>query len=266
VSSSPTPLYVAFDLETTGLVAGVDRIVELAAVLFTAEGAREEWSTLVDPGIPISPAARAVNGIRDAELEGKPSIRETLPEFLSFLSQGTPVAHNAGFDVAFVAADIDALGVQPPPGPVLDTRALARRAFPGRYSYSLENLARDLDLRSPDHAHRALADAHTCRRLLLACAEALPGADLVAQSGALDFAGHAPRRHVTAALLEKARAGGAVLEIDYRSGSGVTTTRRVKPLSFTRAGAGIAVVAWCELRKDNRTFLIDSITAVRQVP
>jgi DNA polymerase-3 subunit epsilon len=268
---SSSPLFAAFDIETTGLVAGVDRIVELAAVLFNAEGTLDTWSGLVDPGMPISPAAGNVNGITAHMVKGQPPISCVLPGFLVFLSKGTPVAHNAPFDVGFLCADIDAGSLCPPAGPVLDTRTLARRAFPGRFSYSLVNLAADLDLRGPEDAHRALADAHTCRRLFLACVAAIaPDGEITVQrlaeaSGPLGFAEHAPRQQRTAAILEKARAAGADVEIDYRSGLGATTSRRIRPLSFTRAGAGIAVVALCQLRKANRTFLLDSITAVRPV-
>ena len=55
---------VAFvDLETTGLIPGYDRIVEIGAVAFSvAAGVEAEFTELVDPGIPIPPAAARVSG------------------------------------------------------------------------------------------------------------------------------------------------------------------------------------------------------------
>jgi DNA polymerase III epsilon subunit family exonuclease len=264
--------FVAFDLETTGLVPGVDRIVELAGVLFEGDDVLESWSTLVDPGIPIPPDAASVNGITDDMLRGQPRIESVLPRFADFLRRGIPVAHNACFDVGFLAAALRDAGVEPPPGPVLDTRALARRAYPGRFSYSLENLARDLSLQPGSHAHRALADADTCRMLFVACMAALAGtAELAAPelariSGPLDFTGNAPPQVEVATLLERARVEGSEVEIEYRSGMGETTRRRIRPLSFTRTGTSIAIVAWCYLRKAERTFNLDSISSVRPAP
>ncbi len=276
---SSKTLFTAFDLETTGLVPGVDRIVELAAVLFQEDEVLEEWASLVDPGIPIPPDAGTVNGITDSMVRGQPGVDAVLPAFLGFLSRGVPVAHNAAFDVGFLCAAMEAAGIQPPPGPVLDTRALARRAFPGRFSFALMNLARDMNLRGCEDAHRALADAHraladahTCRRVLRAAAAALGAGreltveELVCLSGALDFTAHAPRQQKTATLLQRARVDGREVEIEYRSGQGDMTRRRIRPLSFTRVGSNIAVVAWCYLRKGNRTFILESITSIRPAP
>ncbi len=266
---SSKTLFVAFDIETTGLIAGVDRIAELAAVAFRGETVLEELARLVDPGISMPPAAGQVNGITDDMLRGAPPVREVLPDFLSFLSQGTPVAHNAQFDVAFLRADIESLGLSPPGGPVLDTRGLARRAFPGRFSYSLERLARDLGLETRG-AHRALADAQACRRLFQSCVEVLgkgeelPVEELARLSGRpLDFSSHAPRDAETARLLQLALAQGGAMDISYRSARGEVTARRIRPLSFTIIGGSPAVVAFCMLRGDERTFLLDSIETAR---
>ena len=97
---------VTVDLETTGLIPGHDRIVEIGAVAFSpAGGVEEEFSELVDPGIPIPRAASRVNGITDDMVNGRPTVAGVLPSFLAFLGDAVPVAHNAAFDVGFIAAD-----------------------------------------------------------------------------------------------------------------------------------------------------------------
>jgi DNA polymerase III epsilon subunit family exonuclease len=267
-----TPVIVAFDVETTGLVAGVDRVVELAAVAFQGDEILDAVSTLVNPGIPMPPAASRVNGITDEMLAPAPPAAAALPVFLQMLGRGTPVAHNAPFDVGFVGFEAEAAGLCRPEGPVLDTRGLAQRAFPGRFSYGLGNLVRDLGLETPA-AHRALADAHACRRLFQACREKLEAGaelsvrDLAELSGApLDFSRHAPRQPRTARLLKQALDGGGMVDISYRSGAGEITRRVIKPLSFTTVGRSVAVIAFCTLRKDNRTFLLDSIVEAAPAP
>ena len=264
-TSTQQPLMAAFDVETTGLIPGVDRIVELGAVLFQGEDVLETFDQLVDPGIPMPQDARKVNGICDGMLQGMPSVAAALPPFLALVSKGTPVAHNAVFDVGFLSVDIMAAGLEAPQGPVLDTRILARRAFPGRFSYSLSNLVRDLSIEVTG-AHRALADAHACRLFYLQCVRA-GGVEKLARSCGepLDFTVHAPRFARTAALLQRAIAAGAEVGITYRSARGEKTERTIRPLSFSCMGGSVGVVAFCSLRNEKRTFLLDSITVERTV-
>ena len=256
-------------METTGLIAGVDRVVELAAVVFSGDEVREAFSSLVNPGVAMPAVVTRVTGITNEMLAGAPSPAGPLADFVDLLRRGVPVAHNASFDVAFVAEEAVEAGLSLPPGPVLDTRGLARQAFPGRYSYGLGNLARDLELETAG-AHRALADAHACRSLFRACwqrlaREAPPTAGELAQwSGApLDFQDHAPRLPGIARLMKKAIGAGSGVHILYRSQDGETTERLVMPLSFTCVGGAPAVTAFCTLRNENRTFLLNSIREAR---
>jgi DNA polymerase III subunit epsilon len=261
--------FVAIDVETTGLVPGVDRIVELAGVAFRGDRTLGTFSQLVDPGIPMPSAAGCVNGITDDMLRGMPCAAVALPRFLSFLAGGIPVAHNAVFDVGFICAETGAARLAPPQGPVLDTRGLARRALPGRRSYSLGNLVRDLGF-SVDCAHRALADAEACRLLFVRCIDLLYAEgpvsvqELACTSGApLDFCQHAPRGARTAAALNAALRSGGSIEIVYRSARGELSERRIQPLSFCTPGGSVAVEAFCALRNEKRTFRLDSIVEVR---
>jgi DNA polymerase III subunit epsilon len=261
---SDAPLFVAFDLETTGLIAGVDRIVECAAVAFRGDAVVDTFTRLVDPGMPIGPDASRVSGITDDMVRGAPPVAEALPELCAFLGRGVPMAHNAVFDVGFVSAACADAGLPVPPGPVLDTRGLARRAFPGRRSYSLSNLALDLGLEARG-AHRALADAHTCRLLFGACTNAWCTVEQLAEmSGpALDFGEHAPRAPLIAAALEQARRGNALVDISYRDAKEESTDRRIRPLAFTMVGGNPAIRAFCMLRNEERIFRLDSIMEAR---
>jgi DNA polymerase III subunit epsilon len=262
--------FVAFDVETTGLIPGVDRIIELAGVAFQDGQVLDETSCLVDPGIPIPAAASGINGISDEMVRGRPSVAAELPGFIAFLSRGTPVAHNASFDAGFISAALEEAGLPGPAGPILDTRGLARRAFPRRSSYSLGNLARDLGIEERG-AHRALADARTCMRLFLACVGSLgrdrePSlAELVRWSGPeTDLAEHAPRAARVAALLRKAIDEEAMVDISYRSARGEVTDRRILPLDLSIEGGAVVVRAFCTFRNAERTFRLESIVEARR--
>jgi DNA polymerase-3 subunit epsilon len=267
----PRQRCVALDLETTGLIPGLDRIVELGAVAFTlADGVQGEYEALVDPGIPIPAAAARVSGISDEMVRGRPPVAEELPRFLAFLGPAVPVAHNAAFDGGFLAADIARLGLAAEATPVLDTRALARAALPGRQSYALDALCRDLGITGWS-AHRALGDAHRCRLLFLACLERLEAAGRPTSGDALavlegppmDLGSRAPAIAMRVATLARAIEGGRDVEIEYVDAARDRTSRRIQPRSFAIRGGSPALVAFCRLRGAERTFLVESIREIR---
>ncbi|MCX7039461.1 MAG: exonuclease domain-containing protein [Spirochaetes bacterium] len=275
-------VFVAFDTETTGLIAGADRIVELAAVVFRGDSILREHEQLVDPGIPIPAVVQAINNISDEMVRGMPPIQDALPAFLAFLCQGIPVAHNAPFDVGFLCPDIERFGLQAPDTPVLDTRGLARKAFPGRQSYSLDRLARELcpperggtsAQRFGASSHRALADAYACAALFKVCLQKLSShgplsvEDLVGLSGPrLGFLADAPRMPRFAAVLDEALRAGALVQIQYMSSQGERTVREIRPLSFAVLGGAPAISAFCSLRNETRTFRLDAIQEIRRLP
>ncbi len=265
-------VFTAFDLETTGLFPGAHRIVEIGAVSFGADGVLGSFQILVNPQTPMPEEAGRINGITDDMLAGQPLISEALPRFLSFLGGSYPVAHNAAFDVGFVCADLARFGLEAPDTPIFDTRIMAKSAFPGRFSYSLGALRRELGL-ATDGAHRALADAKVCRELFLLCAERLAAEGVVDGDAGmkkllelsgppLSFVTHKPPEVERIAALSGPLERGVPVEISYLGSRGERTTRRITPLSFRMVGGIPAVEAFCHLRQANRTFLLSSIERI----
>lgn len=108
-------LYV--DVETTGMIAGRDRIIELSMVLFGYDeegritGVEATLDAFEDPGRPIPPEITALTGIRDEDVAG-----QSLPEaeIEALLTQADLViAHNAGFDRGFLSARLRAFDEHP---------------------------------------------------------------------------------------------------------------------------------------------------------
>lgn len=164
--------FTAFDFETTGLNAGVDRIVEIGGVRFRNNEILGTFQRLVNPGIVISEAASAVSGITNAMVVAYPAVKEILPQFMEFAADSVLLAHNAPFDLGFLRAALRDGGFDDVTNLVIDTQELAKRAFPKQKSYSLQNLVAFLRF-PPNNAHRALDDAEMCMKLFLACTEAL---------------------------------------------------------------------------------------------
>ncbi len=158
--------FIAFDLETTGTVCGVDLIVEIGAVKFVNGKVEATFSTLVDPKRPIPEGATAVNGITSDMVRGKPTIDTILQPFADFCQDLPLVAHNAPFDAQFVAADITKHETPAPRGIVLDTLPIARKVFPGLPNYRLGTLVQHLKIPSSQF-HRAEEDATYCGMLFL---------------------------------------------------------------------------------------------------
>lgn len=156
--------FIAFDLETTGTVPGVDQIVEIGAVRFVDGTPESVFVTLVDPRRPIPEGASNVNGIYDHMIVGQPLIETLLPSFAEFCGDDPLVAHNASFDTQFLSADCKKHEISGPLGIVLDTLPIARKVFPGLPNYKLGTLVQHLKIQASEF-HRAQADANSCGRL-----------------------------------------------------------------------------------------------------
>ena len=156
--------FIAFDLETTGFLAGIDQIVEVGAVRFENNQPTAIFSTLINPRRSMPASASRVNGISDEMLKGKPFIEAVLPGFNEFCGSDILVAHNAPFDFQFLSADIQKFEIAAPSGVVLDTCAMARKVMPGLPNYKLGTLVDHFKIQAIEF-HRAEHDAAYCGHL-----------------------------------------------------------------------------------------------------
>lgn len=99
---------VFIDTETTG-VARTDRAVQVALVRFEGGAPVGEFSSLVNPGIPIPEAASAIHGITDDKIAGAPPIEDVFArdDVRALLRDAQPAAYRAAFDKQFVPAFTD---------------------------------------------------------------------------------------------------------------------------------------------------------------
>ncbi|MBX7231989.1 MAG: 3'-5' exonuclease [Bdellovibrionales bacterium] len=171
--------FISFDLETTGILPGRDRIVEIGAIRFVNGEIDAVYSTLVDPQQAIPEAAQKVNGISNEMVKGKPTIEKLLPSFAEFCAGDVLVAHNAPFDFQFLAEDIKKYQTQAPKGLVLDTYSMAKKVLPGMANYKLGTLVQHLQI-SANEFHRAEADANSCGQVFIKlCQRILNSANLL---------------------------------------------------------------------------------------
>lgn len=149
--------FVVFDLETTGFSPIKDKIIEIGAVKVQEGKIVDRFSTFVNPKIPIPFEITKLTGIDDSMVETAPEIEAVLPEFLAFCEDAILVAHNASFDVSFLAQNCRNQGMDPN-FIAVDTVALARALMPTLSKYKLNIVAKALNISLENH-HRAVDDA-----------------------------------------------------------------------------------------------------------
>lgn len=166
--------FIAFDVETTGLNATSDRIVELGAVCFENLVPVRAFGTLVNPGREIPPAASKVNHITNDMLKtssGEDNVYREFIEFLGDAAYGKVImcAHNARFDFNFLSNTLSRLGINAQ-FKYVDTLSLARRYIIGLKNYQQCTISACIGLNN-DSAHRAESDAVICGKILCSILE-----------------------------------------------------------------------------------------------
>jgi DNA polymerase III subunit epsilon len=152
----PFKKLVFVDLETTGANPINDRIIEIGIVCVEGDQV-EQWSSLVQPGIPISPFIQGLTGITNEMVRDAPVFDELVDEIKRWLEGGVFIAHNARFDSGFLKNALKASGHKFC-NKVLCTVKLSRKLYPQYAKHSLDSLIERHGLLS-EARHRALADA-----------------------------------------------------------------------------------------------------------
>jgi DNA polymerase-3 subunit epsilon/ATP-dependent DNA helicase DinG len=165
-------IYVALDLETTGLNPERDAITEIGVVKFRDEQVLDTWSSLVNPQRPIPYRVQQLTGITQEEVDAAPSLSSVIGTLLSFVKDCPIVGHSVSFDLGFLNRQGIFLSNQ-----TIDTFELASILLPHVARYSLGKLAEALNIRFPTR-HRALEDALATKDLFLALVEQASKLDL----------------------------------------------------------------------------------------
>jgi DNA polymerase-3 subunit epsilon len=190
-----TAEFMVVDTETNGLGGDSCELTEVGAVLVGGGELHERWSSLCRTSAPLRRGIQRLTGITQAMVDGAPSLEAVLPTLGERLRDRVMVAHNAPFDRRVLRQAFHRIGLEWPDPPVICTAALARSMLPLQRRRGLTVLADALGI-EVEIAHRALADAETCARVLCAlfprlCANAATVADALA----LLTPRRRPRRH-----------------------------------------------------------------------
>ncbi|MGN7283640.1 PolC-type DNA polymerase III [Shouchella rhizosphaerae] len=157
--------YVVFDVETTGLSAVYNTIIELAAVKIKNGEIIDTYESFADPKEPLSATIIELTGITDDMVQGAPEPAEVLKQFREFAGNATLVAHNASFDIGFLNVGYKKLGFSEVTNPVIDTLELGRFLYPELKNHRLNTLCKKFDIELVSH-HRAIYDTQATAYLL----------------------------------------------------------------------------------------------------
>lgn len=151
---------VILDTETTGLNARLgDRIIEIGCVELVARRfTGNHFHRYVNPERSVEEGALRVHGITSEFLQDKPRFAEVAAEFIEYVRGAELVIHNAAFDVEFLNAELEKLGLEPLASHVagvVDTLGTARELHPGKKN-SLDALCERYQI---DNSHRTLHGA-----------------------------------------------------------------------------------------------------------
>ncbi len=167
------PIRVALDLETTGLHAEQDAILEIAAVKFQGDTILDKMETLISPGRSIPFRVQRLTGITPQQVVDAPSFESIARQLQLFLSDYPLVGHSIPFDVGFLRRRGLVRN-----NPLIDTFELATVLLPSLPSYNLGQVAQALDVPVTPGRHRAMVDTLLAMQVFLALHQRLQAVDL----------------------------------------------------------------------------------------
>ncbi|XQY93547.1 PolC-type DNA polymerase III [Metabacillus sp. HB246100] len=163
----PDETYVVFDVETTGLSAVYDTVIELAAVKIQNGEITDRFESFANPHHPLSATTIDLTGITDDMVRDAPNVDEVLRKFKDWIGDDILVAHNASFDMGFLNVGYKKLlGEEKAKNPVIDTLELGRFLYPELKNHRLNTLCKKFDIELTQH-HRAIYDAEATGYLLI---------------------------------------------------------------------------------------------------
>ncbi|MBD5807319.1 PolC-type DNA polymerase III [Lactobacillus sp. 0.1XD8-4] len=157
--------YVIFDVETTGLSAIYDKVIELSAVKMQDGNVLERFDEFIDPGFPLSEQTTNLTSITTEMVQGSKTEEEVFQMFKDFCNGCIIAGHNVSFDMGFMNTGYERHKMGKIAEPVIDTLPLARFLYPDMRGYRLNTLSKKFKV-ALEHHHRANYDSEATGHLL----------------------------------------------------------------------------------------------------
>ena len=158
--------FVALDLETTGLDFKNDRVIEIGAVRFTGGAPGEEYSTFVNPGMPVPQHITRLTSITNENVAQAPAFKDIAQKLVEFIGDAPICGHQVEFDINFLNEEFKRLALPKVFVQQVDTALLSRIVNLKLTRFTLKHVARALGV-PLEKAHRALDDARASGNVAL---------------------------------------------------------------------------------------------------
>lgn len=156
-------LFVAIDVETTGLSPIANELIEVSAIKYDGNKKIDTFSTLIKPKVRIPYYITNITGITNDMVEEAPEVEEVMPELVEFVGDLPIVAHNANFDYKFIQNYSNNSFTK---NKLIDTVPIGRRLYPTLPNHKLGTIAKHIGI-TEDGFHRAEFDCECCAKIYM---------------------------------------------------------------------------------------------------
>lgn len=253
-------IWVSIDTETTGLSFRFNNMVEIGAIKFQLDPfvELERFSSLINPKVSIPQEASRVHGITNEDVLDKPTFKDLSCDFLEFIKDSTLIGYNLSFDLSFIDHELMCAGfidIESQKHKCLDVLRMVKRQLPHLPSHKLSAIASKFNI-VPEASHRAIDDADTCLKVFLSLYGRIKhNLDFYECSSKLNSKNIINGKFGELSL-------GRRYEIEYES-KGKSTQRIVQVKKIVGTDKDAMVLAFCELRGEERTFNASRIKKVK---
>lgn len=166
--------YVVVDIETTGLNATENSIIEIAAIRYEDGKQVDKFVQLINPHEHISSFITNLTGISDEMVEQCPDINEVILQFKEYIQDDILVGYNVNFDINFLYDNLKVTHNLILDNDFVDVLRFTRRLLSFLPSHKQTEIASyySIDIQG---AHRAEKDCLICHEIFEICREAIEG-------------------------------------------------------------------------------------------
>ena len=158
-----TNIFVAIDVETTGLSPTANELIEVSAIKYDGNKKIDTFSTLIKPKVRIPYHITNITGITNDMVESYPEVEEVMPMLVEFIGNHPIVAHNANFDYKFIQSYSNNSFSK---NTLIDTVSIGRRLYPNLPNHKLGTIAKHIGV-TGDGFHRAEFDCECCAKIYI---------------------------------------------------------------------------------------------------
>ena len=156
-------IFVAIDVETTGLSPFTNELIEISAIKYDRNQKIDTYTTLIKPKVRIPYYITNITGITNEMVKNAPIVEEVMPNLIKFIGNSKIVAHNANFDYKFIQNYSNNAFSK---NTLIDTVQLGRKMYPNLPNHKLGTIAKHIGI-TEDGFHRAEFDCECCAKIYI---------------------------------------------------------------------------------------------------